>query len=123
VATDEPTSSADLAEDARPDPPIQSYVIIRAGVMCLQCGRRLGFVQRVTDRERSSASVFYPEGKDAGASRSWRSVHCPTCGGVPIVEDYEAVRQRVEHIDWSLDRPRRGRPSKWLVQQRLRDRA
>jgi hypothetical protein len=123
VATDDTTPSADPADDTQPDPPTRSYVIIRAGVMCLQCGRRLGFLQRVTDHERSSASVFYPEGTEAAAGRSWRSVHCPTCGGVPIVEDYEAVRHRVEDIDWSLDRPRRGRPSKWLVQQRLRDRA
>jgi hypothetical protein len=89
----------------------------------LQCGRRLGALQRISDREQVFASVFYPEGSKRGALASWRTVRCTTCGGAPILEEYEAIRQRIEQIDWSLDRPRRGRPSKWLVEQRKADRA
>jgi hypothetical protein len=123
VGREESESAIDILGEGRADPPAKSYLVLRAVVTCLQCGRRLGFLQRVSDRGRSSASVFFAEGSNSGGPALWRTLRCPTCGGVPILEEYEAVRQRIEHIDWSLDRPRRGRPSKLLVQQRKRDRA
>ncbi len=123
MTIEESESCLDILEDGRADPPARTYLVLRAGVICLQCGRRLGSLQRISDREQISASVFYPEGSERGALSSWRTVRCATCGGAPILEEYEAIRQRIEHIDWSLDRPRRGRPSKWLVEQRKADRA
>jgi hypothetical protein len=50
-------------------------------------------------------------------------VRCEGCGGATFLDDVETVRQRVERIDWSLDRPRRGRPPGWLVELRRRNNA
>jgi len=49
-------------------------------------------------------------------------LRCPRCGGSVYVDSVEFVDRRVEPIEWEDDGPRRGRPPKWLVEQRRRKR-
>lgn len=52
-----------------------------------------------------------------------RTLRCQRCGGPVYLDELEVVRQRVDHINWRLDEPRRGRPPKWLVELRNQDAA
>ena len=50
---------------------------------------------------------------------AWRGLHCPRCGsGSLFLDEPETIVRRDERLgrlDWDLDRPRRGRPPRWLV--------
>ena len=49
-------------------------------------------------------------------------LRCPLCGGNAIVDELDVRTLRLEApIDWRAERPRRGRPPKWLAQQRQAD--
>jgi hypothetical protein len=48
-----------------------------------------------------------------------RFLRCPTCRGSILPTEIIREEVRVERrIDWSEERPKRGRPPKWLVEQR-----
>jgi hypothetical protein len=51
----------------------------------------------------------------------WR-LRCPVCGGNTAADEVTVRSVRLEGpTDWKADRPRRGRPPKWLVEQRQAD--
>lgn len=86
-------------------PTIRTFVL--ADLKCYMCGALAGSIER----ERGSTVP-------AMASR----VRCPRCGGSVYVDQVEIVDRRIEPIEWEDDGPRRGRPPKWLVDQRRRKR-
>ena len=71
----------------------------------------------------SGPVVFRPA--DSSTERQLPAIsrlRCPLCGGNTVVDELDVRTLRLEApIDWQAERPRRGRPPKWLVQQRQAD--
>ena len=80
-----------------------------ADLKCYMCGATAGSIER--ERESNTPDILY----------SGR-VRCPRCGGSVYVDQVEIVERRIEPIEWEDEGPRRGRPPKWLVEQRRRKR-
>jgi hypothetical protein len=52
---------------------------------------------------------------------AWSALRCPRCSsGSLFLDEPEVVVRRSERVDWAIDRPRRGRPPRWLVALRAR---
>ena len=95
--------------------------VVLTSLVCLQCGRDVGCLERSLGQGGYPRLLFRPAGT-AVARRVYRqSFRCAACHGVAIADDVRPV-QLEEPIDWSLERPRRGRPPAWLVAKRRRDR-
>ena len=101
----------------------ETQLLVRATVTCFQCGRSAGAVETPPCRPWPILARFHPAGASPGRMVAWRTIRCAGCGGPTFLEDFETVRQRKEHIDWSLDAPRRGRPPAWLMERRRQDSA
>jgi hypothetical protein len=97
--------------------------MVEASLVCLQCGREIGCLERTVRAGAPTEVVFRPVGAMIAGPVTLAGIRCAVCRGVAIVESERTLRQWDEQIDWSLDRPRRGRPPGWLVEQRRRDRA
>jgi hypothetical protein len=52
----------------------------------------------------------------------WRSLRCNRCGGALYIESVEAMQRLDDDERLSRQPARRGRPPKWLVEERLRAR-
>ena len=91
--------------------------VFHVDLVCLLCGRALGVLKTKRWPSRAPA-LFSPAGQSqAVAIVDWCCLRCPTCRGnvypdeVSTVWEYPPVR-------WDEERPRRGRPPKWLLAQR-----
>ncbi len=109
------------APAAHPQPIVQiSYV---GELICHLCGRTAGIVQ--SEQQPLPATVrFTALGSDHSVTvLNWRRLRCAHCGGSLLLDDLEEIRRRVEPVNaFEEERPRRGRPPKWLVEQRRRER-
>ena len=101
-------------------PLIRTFLL--AELKCYLCGAAAGSLER----ERGSTA---PRVAIERAGRSltigvWDTsrLRCPRCGGSVYVDQVELVDRRFEPAEWEDDGPRRGRPPKWLVEQRRRNR-
>ncbi len=110
-------------EDAVSEPAPESHVVVCASLTCYLCGRLAGVVEAPLVGTWPAVVWFRPAGSATAERTVWRQVRCVGCGGATFLDDFETLRQRVERIDWSLDRPRRGRPPGWLVELRRRNHA
>ncbi len=94
----------------------------RAELQCFLCGSLAGSIE--TDRKPLPPyGVWHPAG--GGRSRriaDWRSLRCPRCGGALYAESIEAVVRHDDADELRREVPRRGRPPKWLVEERRRQR-
>lgn len=102
-------------------PIIRRFVL--ADLKCYLCGATAGSIER----ERSSTAPQVGAIRQGGGASSvglWDTsrVRCPRCGGSVYVDQVEIVDRRVEPLEWEDEGPRRGRPPKWLVEQRRRKR-
>ena len=88
-------------------PQIRTFVL--ADLKCFLCGHSAGSIER----ERGVAHA-----RLAITSR----LRCPRCGGAVYVDEVDIIDRRSEPVEWEDDGPRRGRPPKWLVEQRRRKR-
>ena len=99
-----------------------SHTAYRAELQCFLCGSSAGAIE--TDRKPLPPhGVWHPAG--GGRPRrvaDWRQLRCPRCGGALFAESIEAVVRQEENDDLRREVPRRGRPPKWLVEQRRRER-
>jgi hypothetical protein len=86
-------------------PEIRTFVLV--DLKCYLCGAAAGSIER----ERGSTVP-------AMTSR----LRCSRCGGSLYVDQVEIVDRRIEPLEWEDEGPRRGRPPKWLVEQRRRKR-
>ena len=92
-----------------------------AELQCFLCGSTAGAIE--SDRKPLSPyGVWHP----AGGGRphrvaDWRQLRCSRCGGALFAESVEAVT-RHDDADRTREAPRRGRPPKWLVEERRRQR-
>jgi hypothetical protein len=99
-------------------PTIRTYVL--ADLKCYMCGATAGQIER--ERGSTTPRVALERGGNVGMIAAWQTsrLRCPRCGGSVYVDQVEIVERRVEPVDWEDDGPRRGRPPKWLVEQRRR---
>jgi hypothetical protein len=106
---------------AYPQPIIHTYLV--GDLVCHLCGTTAGSIE--SERRPLPPTVRFTP---VGASRplallDWRRLRCPRCRGGLFVENLDLVRRRVEPLNvFEEERPRRGRPPKWLVEKRRRER-
>jgi hypothetical protein len=94
-----------------------------AELQCFLCGSLAGSIE--TDRAPLPAHGIWRPAGGGPPQRvaDWRQLHCRRCGGALYAESIEAVvDQDEEDDDLRQDTPRRGRPPKWLIEQRRRER-
>ena len=88
-------------------PIIRTFVL--AELKCYMCGASAGSIEH----EQGDLSGHMAVQK---ASRT----RCARCGGSIYIDQLDTVERRFEPLEWEDDGPRRGRPPKWLVEQRRR---
>jgi hypothetical protein len=92
-------------------------VVFHVELACLLCGRALGALQIRRWPSRGPAT-FRPIGPSPACQLAdWCRLRCLVCGGNIFPDEVEAVRV-YPPVQWEDERPRRGRPPKWLSEQR-----
>jgi hypothetical protein len=100
-----------------PSPRYQRFFV--AEITCLLCARPVG-TTRSNRWPPIGPILFQPaDSNSANLLLAWWRVRCEMCGGNTAATELTTRTVRVEQpIDWRAERPRRGRPPKWLVEQR-----
>jgi hypothetical protein len=109
----QPSAAMTRTSSSRPGP----ITITIAELRCLQCGRSPGEV--LTQRVEISGPVAFRRHGCGVLVRvdDWRRLRCDTCGGNTYVDEVETNRIYPRET-WDDEQPRRGRPPRWLVEQR-----
>jgi hypothetical protein len=94
-----------------------------APVACLMCGTEAGVVESLSWPPRQGEAVWHRSdmlGARPEALTSWAQLpRCSRCGGNLVTERVEEHWRVVEAEEAFMGSgPRRGRPPKWLVEQR-----
>ena len=91
-----------------------------AELQCFLCGSLAGSIE--SDRKPLPANgVWHPaEGGGPVEVADWRQMRCNRCGGALFAESVDAVVRHDESEELRREVPRRGRPPKWLVEERRR---
>lgn len=87
---------------------------------CLMCSRDFGILVCESLPVCGTITIQQPGGFHVEFTvNQLRYLRCPSCRGSILPTEIIREEVRVERrIDWSEDRPKRGRPPKWLVEQR-----
>ena len=90
---------------------------------CLMCSRDFGSLVCTSLPVCGMITIQQPGGFRIDlAVDQLRFLRCPTCRGSILPTEIIREEVRVERrIDWSEERPKRGRPPKWLVEQRRKN--
>ena len=93
-----------------------------AELQCFLCGSLAGSIE--TDRKPLPPyGIWRPaDGSAAVRVADWRSLRCHRCGGALFTESVEATVRPDDRDELRREAPRRGRPPKWLVEERRRQR-
>jgi hypothetical protein len=93
-----------------------------AELQCFLCGSTAGAIE--SDRKPLPPNgVWHPVGDGPRQQvADWRQLRCNRCGGALFAESIEAVVRHDENEELRREAPRRGRPPKWLVEERRRQR-
>ena len=93
-----------------------------AEMQCFLCGTMAGSIE--SDRKPLPPhGIWHPaDGGAATRIADWRSLRCNRCGGALYTESIEAMVRHDEADEMRREAPRRGRPPKWLVEERRRQR-
>lgn len=88
-----------------------------ADVSCMHCGHVAGTLRRPGGVSQAPSTFRALDGGSPLAVQRLSTLRCRRCQGPLYAEEFQA---RYEHprVDFSEDRPRRGRPPKWLVEAR-----
>lgn len=96
--------------------------VYMAELQCFLCGTFAGTFE--SDRKPlPPRGTWHPV--DGGRTQQvgdWRQLRCNRCGGALYAESVEVMIRREEEDELRREVPRRGRPPKWLVEQRRRER-
>ena len=108
-----------VVAQATPTPtPVRRRVFV-AEIVCLLCGREAGTA--TAEQWPPTGPILFqpPDAQAPTPVRAWWRLRCPVCGGNTAADEVTTRTVRLEPvIDWREVRPRRGRPPKWLVDQR-----
>jgi hypothetical protein len=101
-------------------PIIRTFVL--ADLTCYMCGASAGSIEQ--EQGTTAPRVAIQRCGRSGTIGIWDTsrLRCPRCGGSVYVDSVEIIDRRSEPLEWEDDGPRRGRPPKWLVEQRRRKR-
>lgn len=94
-----------------------------AELQCFLCGSLAGTIE--SDRKPLPPyGIWRPADGRLPAQRvaDWRSLRCQRCGGALYTESVEAAVRHDEGEELRKETPRRGRPPKWLVEERRKQR-
>ncbi len=101
-----------------PPRPIRRRLFL-AEIVCLLCGRHAGTAAAEHWPPHGPILFQPPEARVATVVRAWWRVRCTVCGGNRTANEVTTRTVRLEApIDWRANPARRGRPPKWLVEQR-----
>jgi hypothetical protein len=88
---------------------------------CLMCGRELGMLESEAWPNYGSVVLHLSRSRSVQIT-DWRRLRCSCCGGAAMPGEITHRLVRTEApLDWSSERPRRGRPPKSVVAQRQLD--
>jgi len=112
-------ANGETLASGRPKPArVVTFFVVE--LACILCSREVGVFQSATWPAPMTVQIS----QAAAAPRivaDWRQLRCENCGGSILPSDIERRTVRIEsRIDWESDKPRRGRPPKWLADQRSR---
>jgi hypothetical protein len=108
--------------DSRGEDQGQGRTAYLAELQCFLCGSLAGTIE--TDRKPLPPyGIWHPvgDGKPARVA-DWRQLRCNRCGGALYAESIEAVVRHDDADELRREVPRRGRPPKWLVEERRKQR-
>ena len=95
--------------------------VLTAELRCYLCSEPCGMLEGSPAVGLHAVARFTPADGSAPRLVAWRRLRCRRCGsGSLFVDEPEVVTRREERVDWTLDRPKRGRPPRWLVALRAR---
>ena len=99
-------------------PIVRTFLL--ADLKCYLCGASAGSIER--EQGSTSARVALERAGRTSMIGIWNTsrLRCPRCGGSVYVDQVEVIDRRFEPLEWEDEGPRRGRPPKWLVEQRRR---
>jgi hypothetical protein len=104
--------------------PPERHRVLRAELRCYLCAATCGALEAPPSAGMPPVAHFFPADGSPGRLLVWRRLRCPRCAsGSLFLDEPETLVRRVERIDWDLDRPRRGRPPRWLVALRAQHHA
>ena len=117
--TKAPVTNRVATTSERPKPArVVTYFLVEIG--CILCNRSVGAFRSATWPGPLSVQINRA-GAAPMAVRDWRQLRCDHCGGSVLPAEIERHTIRIEsRIDWEEDKPRRGRPPKWLAEARAR---
>jgi hypothetical protein len=87
-----------------------------AEVKCLHCGSAVGLLSQRHGQPGAPTTFRSTPEAEPRPIRSLREVRCDRCTGPVYTDEYE-LRYVYPVLD-EIDKPRRGRPPKWLVELR-----
>jgi hypothetical protein len=96
--------------------------LLRAELRCYLCGETCGVLAAPPAPTMPRVARFASADGSPARMLAWSALRCPRCSsGSLFVDEPQIVVRRREHVDWAADRPRRGRPPRWLVALRARE--
>ena len=100
----------------------QGHTVYLAELQCFLCGSQAGTIE--VDRKPMPAyGIWHPlGGEPLTRVADWRQLRCHRCGGALYAESIEAVTKHNDEEELRREAPRRGRPPKWLVEERRKAR-
>ena len=95
--------------------------VLRAELRCYLCAQTCGVLEAPPAPSMPRVAQFRAGDGSPARMLAWSALRCPRCSsGSLVLDEPEIVVRRLERVDWAVDRPRRGRPPRWLVALRAR---
>jgi hypothetical protein len=112
-------SSRPAEDDHLPKKPPVRHRLFVAEIVCLLCGRSTGTA--LAEHWPPTGPILFqpPDAETPAVVRAWWRLRCAICGGNTAAGEVTTRTVRLEPAhDWRGEKPRRGRPPKWLAELR-----
>jgi hypothetical protein len=113
-----PEFPPDLKPKPTPTLSTSRTTVFVAEIVCIMCSRRVGTAVD-TGWPPTGSVLIQAEGSTVLRRIQLNRLYCPDCGGnTQATEVTTRLLRRERPMNWHDDQPHRGRPPKWLVEQR-----